>query len=297
MHVLERWEGCITMNNREEQFQLDNKELIVNLEMALSDALALLDDNLIVPLQKRSQLTELLNSYVEKLNVPEKVALSAIRRSSEKKDLKFVEEVVLNELKTCANPLELLAKVAREKIVSEVVCLDNSDGRYLIDNNFLEEVTDAETKEKYYILTSKAIQSLKNRNVRAGYKDKFLAGAVPDNTVRTLDKWSQIYGYRLKMLHKYFDELGKEFFAFNLGANEDLLFGCEVSDVVGVNYVFPAIWGNEADKDIDEIKNLLHSGLIDSMLILVKSEKEKIDLINKELASNEDSKIEYFIME
>ena len=179
-------------------------------------------------------------------------------------------------------------KVGREKLVKTDGYVASEAEKVLIENGYLEEIVSKNNREKYYVLSSKGVQSLKNKIVANKLKETVPGYSVPDNTVVEFDEWSNLYGKRVQLLHEYFEIVRKnaEYLIFPVREGNDLVMGCEISDSMEINYVFPAVeeW-IEISKDLDIINGMAESGLIDNILIVASNEKEKEKVVQNKLVA------------
>lgn len=278
------------MKDKSERFLIENKKLVDDLCNELSKAIKSIDSVGTISAVKGERIVALLDDYISAIHMSKEEAVSIIKTIDTLK-IAFDEKKVLKELDSLGDGIELLAKVAREKIIGASSDDFKSDsGKRLIENGYLQLIELKGNSSQYYALSKKGIKSIKTKSVQDVMRSKSNAGVIPASIVPAVDDWGNLYCKRLERIHRYFNRTkkGTEYFTFLAFKDSEMVFACEVSDSVDVSYVFSGIFDDYSmSKDIGQIVDILGSGLVDEIKILVESEDEKEKLIANGLDPNE----------
>lgn len=288
------------MNNIE-QFHFQNSELIQGLCEGLTGILNNIESGKSVAETDRITLLGLLDSYIDALKQSQNLDVSAIKKVRQLEGLPFEEKTVISELSGLKHSVDVLLKLGREKMVDvSDICFESVAGKVLINKGYCEEVITEKTGRHYYVLSQKGNKCLNNKKVVSQFKMDTSIASFPASISFETEKWSNVYGQRMDLLSYYFKRYrhSAEFIAFTLDENRKLAFGCELSDSLDVKYVFPCIFDDIDERnDIEQIKGLAGSGLIDEILLLVESTEQQERLIASDILNPQKiSQLSYFVM-
>ena len=104
------------------------------------------------------------------------------------------------------------------------------------------------------------------------------------------EKWSNLYARRIEFLRQYYlkNKEGKEYILFTLDEAKEMVFGCELSDSIDIEYAFAGIFDEKIFEQINQLKVLASSGRIDSVIILVESQS-MANILEKEGINPKDT--------
>ena len=188
-----------------------------------------------------------------------------------------------------------LLRVAREKMVL-VNDFDNNREHFdsLVELGYCDEIAIKEGGKKYMVLSPKGERVLTDSNILDKMVDERSESVIPQALVSDSHAWSSLYVKRSEMMSKYYrGMLDTEYITFAMGTDDDMVFGCEVSDSDEVKYAFAAVFDERGSDQVSYISALLATGLIDELVVLGNN-REEIDYIkSKGIVSSEDTVVSY----
>ncbi|SCP97796.1 hypothetical protein [Anaerobium acetethylicum] len=290
------------MNSRAEKFHLQNKELVQNLYNGLCSLLDNLEMNTMPGEEEKGSLSGLLDSYAESLKRHEKSNMAVIRRVNAPGADSFDENNVIKELSGHNQSIELLLRLGREKMVDVAdKLLLEENGKLLVKCGYCEEIIVEKTGRRYYVLSSKGEKSFRNKTIINQLRKDVNSAIVPTEIIFETSKWSNIYSQRIDMLSFYYKNYRQtsDYIAFTLDELKEMVFGCEIEDGQDVRYTFACVFENESkDENVNQLKSLAGSGLIDQILLLTESGEQQMDLVIKDgLDPQLIPELSYFVMQ
>lgn len=271
------------MNKEYEIFHRENEEIVEN----LLESLEILGDKFehgIVPGEpEKSDALYLLDVYKDAIELFNKTETPVFQRIKTDNTL-FDEDATYKELSGQNNCISLLLRLSREKIID----IDDLDfhteaGKVLLQKRFCDEVKLEESGKKYYALSSKAEKTLKSKSIISKIRQENVTAIVPNKIVLDADDWSNLYVRRVEFLKRYYSEQreNKEYILFNLDEAKEMVFGCELNNELDVTYTFAAVFDEKINDQINQLKRLANSGLIDRIVIIIDS-KEMAEILEDE---------------
>ena len=271
------------MNKEYEKFHRENEEIVEN----LLESLEILGDKFehgIVPGEpEKSDALYLLDVYKDAIELLNKTETPVFQRIKTDNTL-FDEDATYKELSGQNNCISLLLRLSREKIID----IDDLDfhteaGKVLLQKRFCDEVKLEESGKKYYALSSKAEKTLKSKSIISKIRQENVTAIVPNKIVLDADDWSNLYVRRVEFLKRYYSEQreNKEYILFTLDEAKEMVFGCELNNELDVTYTFAAVFDEKINDQINQLKRLANSGLIDRIVIIIDS-KEMAEILEDE---------------
>lgn len=262
------------MNNEYEKFHRENPSLISDLLDSLEALLNKFEKGIVPGEPLKSDALYMLDVYRDAIEVFNKMEAPAFQRiKSTKSD--FDEDKAYKELVTLKESISLLLRLSREKMIEvEDNAFKSDAGMVLIQGNYCDEVIMDESGKHYYSLSDKAENAMKNKNFIGKIKKDNVSAVVPNGMILTADKWSNLYVRRIEFLREYYSKKreGVEYILFTLDESKEMVFGCELSDSLDVEYTFAGVFDEKIDEHIDQLKGLASSGRIDKISIIIESQ-------------------------
>ena len=290
------------MNSRAEKFRLENNELVQKLYNGLCKLSSNLETNTMPSEGEKESLFDLLGSYIESLKRHEKSNVTMIRRVNDLGADTFDESNVMQELSGLKQSIKLLIRLGCEKMVDvEDILFSEDTGKLLIKSGYCEEIIVEKTGRRYYVLSSKGEKSFRSKTIINQFRKDVNFAVLPTEIIFETSKWSDIYSQRIDLLSFYYKNYRQtsDYIAFTLDELKEMVFGCELEESLDVRYTFACVFDNESkDENVNQLKNLAGSGLIDEILLLVESSEQRMDLVIKDgLDSQLIPQLSYFIMQ
>lgn len=278
------------MNNEYEKFHQDNPKIISGLLDSLEALLDKFDKGIVPGEPLKSDALYMLDVYRDAIEVFNKIEVPAFQRIKTTK-CDFDEDKAYKELATLKECISLLMRLSREKMIEVEDDAFRSDaGVVLIQGNYCDEVIMGGSGKHYYSLSDKAEKALKNKNFIGKIKKDNVSAIVPNGLILTADKWSNLYARRIEFLREYYSKKreGEEYILFTLDESKEMVFGCELSDSLDVEYTFAGVFDEKIDEHIDQLKGLASSGRIDKISIIINSQS-MIEILEDEGINPKDT--------
>jgi hypothetical protein len=222
----------------------------------------------------------MLDEYKEALEIFYRDETPAFRRIKTE-DPSFDEESIYKELSGEREKISLLMRLGREKIIAaDDVIFQTDSGKELLQSNYFDEVIFEENRQHYYSLSAKGETVFKSKNLLERIKKDNVMAIVPNRMTVGAEKWNDLYVQRVELLNRYYrnKKANRDYILFALDDNKEMVFGCELNDSIDVTYTFAGIFDNKNFKQIDQLKKLAGSGLIDNIIILIDSNEMDVML-------------------
>lgn len=262
------------MNKAYEKFHQENSNIILQLLERLDALLNKFEKGIVPGEPLKSDALYMLDVYKDAIEAFNKMEITAYQRIRTAQS-KFEEDKVYQELSSLKDGVQLLLRLSREKMIEvDDVNFNSEAGAVLLQGNYCDEVIMAGSEKHYYSLSEKAEKTLKNRNFIEKIKKESVSAIVPKEMVLPADKWSDLYVRRIEVLRQYYSKKreGKEYILFTLDEPKEMVFGCELSDSIDVEYTFAGVFDEKIDEHIAQLKGLASSGHIDCINILIESQ-------------------------
>lgn len=287
------------MNNKAEKFHYENKKMILQLIESLDAILEKFASGITPGGPEKSGALYMLDVYLKFLKKYEDGKLPVFRRFREFKKIEFDEKTSAKELSNLKESIFILIKLGREKIIpSEDEAFTYDAGKTLVNGGYCEEIITGESKTRFYILSEKGEKAIKSKKLLTKLQDDVVSAIVPSEMIYEAAKWSSLYVKRVELINAYYQKYrdSAEHILFSLDDSKEMVFGCEVCDTVGVNYVFAGVFDERIDDHITQLKGLAGSGLIDKIVIVLNSDNRKTLLLDEGLDSEKLPQIIYTII-
>lgn len=290
------------MSNVVGQFPFQDKEPAGDLYSGLRGILNRIKAGAGIPQAEREKILLLIDRYVDALIKTDQKNFEPYLKLTNGTGISFDEKTVLSELRGRKNCIEILIRMGCEKLIPyDNAILETDEAKFLIEKGYCREIVTDESERCFYVLSSKGNKCFHNKNVTALFKQETKFGVFPSGMISDVSKWSNIYGRRLNMLCDYFNNCREsaEYIVFTLDEAKELAFGCELGDSLKVRYLFACVFDHENKQtDIEQLKGLAGSGLIDELILLVESVTQKEELINeKGLNPQVMPQLSYYVMD
>lgn len=278
------------MNKEYEKFHRENANIISDLLASLDALLEKFNQGIIPGEPLKSDALYMLDVYkdaIEQFNKIEKPAFHRVRTT----EINFDEDDVYRELSGLKESITLLLRLSREKLIEiDDVVFKTDAGKVLLKGNYCDEITVEGSGKKYFSLSEKAEKALKSKSLAGKIKKENVTAVVPASMILSADKWSNLYVRRMEYLRQYYStkQEGKEYILFTLDEAKEMVFGCELSDSLDVEYTFAGIFDEKIDGHIEQIKALASSGRIDNIIIVVDSQN-MIEILEDEGINSKDT--------
>ena len=262
------------MNKEYEKFHRENSDIISDLLASLEALLDKFEKGIVPGEPLKSDALYMLDVYRGSLEAFNKIDAPTFQRNRTTKS-EFDEDKVYQELSGLKDCISLLLRLSREKMIEKDDDAFKSEaGVALIQGNYCDELIMDESGQQYYSLSEKAEKALKNKNFIGKIKKENVLAVVPNEMILSADKWSNLYVRRIDFLRQYYSKKrgGKEYILFTLDESKEMVFGCELSDSLDVEYVFAGVFDEKIDEHIDQLKGLASSERIDKISILIDSQ-------------------------
>ena len=261
------------MNNEYEKFHRDNPDIISNLLDSLEALLDKFEKGIVPGEPLKSDALYMLDVYRDAIEVFNKIETPAFQRNKTTK-CDFDEDKAYQELAGLKECISLLLRMSREKMIEvEDAAFKSDGGAVLIQGNYCDEVIMDGSGKHYYSLSDKAEKVLKSKNFIGKIKKDNVSAIVPSGLILTAEKWSNLYARRIEFLRNYYSKKreGEEYILFTLDESKEMVFGCELSDSLDVEYTFAGVFDEKIDEHIDQLKGIAGSGRIDKISIIIDS--------------------------
>ena len=261
------------MNKEYEKFHRDNPDIISNLLDSLEALLDKFEKGIVPGEPLKSDALYMLDVYRDAIEVFNKIETPTFQRNKATK-CDFDEDKAYQELAGLKECISLLLRMSREKMIEvEDAAFKSDAGAVLIQGNYCDEVIMDGSGKHYYSLSDKAEKVLKSKNFIGKIKKDNVSAIVPSGLILTAEKWSNLYARRIEFLRNYYSKKreGEEYILFTLDESKEMVFGCELSDSLDVEYTFAGVFDEKIDEHIDQLKGIASSGRIDKISIIIDS--------------------------
>lgn len=278
------------MNNEYEKFHRENSDIILNLLDSLEALLDKFEKGIVPGEPLKSDALYMLDVYRDAIEGFNKIEAPAFQRIKTAKS-DFNENNAYQELAGLKDCISLLMRLSREKLIEVEDEVFKSDaGVVLKQGNFCDEVIMDGSGKHYYSLSEKAEKVIRNKNFIEKIKKDNVSAIVPSGMILPANKWSNLYARRIEFLREYYSNHreGKEYILFTLDEAKEMVFGCELSDSLDVEYSFAGVFDEKIDGHIEQLKVLASSGRIDKISILIDSQS-MVDILKDEGINPKDT--------
>lgn len=278
------------MNKEYEKFHRDNPDIIPNLLDSLEALLDKFEKGIVPGEPLKSNALYMLDVYRDAIEVFNKIETPAFQRNKTTK-CDFDEDKAYQELAGLKECISLLLRMSREKMIEvEDAAFKSDAGAVLIQGNYCDEVIMDGSGKHYYSLSDKAEKVLKSKNFIGKIKKDNVSAIVPSGLILTAEKWSNLYARRIEFLRNYYSKKreGEEYILFTLDESKEMVFGCELSDSLDVEYTFAGVFDEKIDENIDQLKGIASSGRIDKISIIIDS-KSMAEILEDEGINPKDT--------
>jgi hypothetical protein len=268
------------MNKEFENFHRDHEDILSGLLENLDALLNKFHRGIVPGEPEKSDALYMLDEYKEALEIFYRDETPAFRRIKTE-DPSFDEESIYKELSGEREKISLLMRLGREKIIAaDDVIFQTDSGKELLQSNYFDEVIFEENRQHYYSLSAKGETVFKSKNLLERIKKDNVMAIVPNRMTVGAEKWNDLYVQRVELLNRYYrnKKANRDYILFALDDNKEMVFGCELNDSIDVTYTFAGIFDNKNFKQIDQLKKLAGSGLIDNIIILIDSNEMDVML-------------------
>lgn len=278
------------MNKEYEKFHRDNPDIIPNLLDSLEALLDKFEKGIVPGEPLKSNALYMLDVYRDAIEVFNKIETPAFQRNKTTK-CDFDEDKAYQELAGLKECISLLLRMSREKMIEvEDAAFKSDAGAVLIQGNYCDEVIMDGSGKHYYSLSDKAEKVLKSKNFIGKIKKDNVSAIVPSGLILTAEKWSNLYARRIEFLRNYYSKKreGEEYILFTLDESKEMVFGCELSDSLDVEYTFAGVFDEKIDENIEQLKGIASSGRIDKISIIIDS-KSMAEILEDEGINPKDT--------
>ncbi len=270
--------------NKTELLQMTREELKDLLIGSLKEIIDIYENGIIPGNPEKSKALNLIEAYKETVHnqgSSDKSLLKIIKSSGK---TTFNERTVLRELSGLNKGIILLIRLYFEKLIPANDQEFSSEyGKKLINGGYVDEVVKEEGGIHYYILSNKgrhviSKNDLLNKMYQNGGDNPFVLPKMLDSDI---NEWTSLYVERLILLNRYFQNYQDSIshLIFSLGTSKEMIFGCKIDGSTETRYYFAGIFNDNKNDDISNLKEILSSGNIDRMIVIVDTETKKKELV------------------
>ncbi len=268
--------------SNDEEFYKEYAEIAEKLRSSLKVILDNLNSEVLPSDYEKSNAIMSIEAYIDALIKYDKRNILRFSRVQLSKKTAYSEKTVIKELSGLKKSIALLLKLCREKMISsENTDFSEEEGKILIEEGYCDKLLIEGIDKNFFVLSEKAEKVLKNKGILGKLKATPDCSVIPLKMIYEVNKWSSLYLKRVLLINKYYEKFGneEEYILSSLGAKEDMVFGCDISDDVEIKYVFAGVF--EKKTDILDLRNILEVGEIENLIIVINSNEDK-EMLEKE---------------
>lgn len=248
--------------------------------------------------EKRDAI-EAIEAYIIALDGQYDHVTSWFRIVTGSSDDSYDEAVAIKEFTEDAKKQTLLARLCLEKVVSaECENGEKAAFDYFVEHGYCVVIVSEAGGKQYYALSKKGEKAVKSKAVKAAMKKAAATSEIPSSLIRAFHRWTNLYARRVELLTEFYNNNrdGAKHIIFSPNGHDDMVFGCEINDEIGVSYVFAGIFDDAKDGELAELKSMAESGLIDKIIVAVNTKEDKNMLLAEGLDLGNASVISFEVL-
>lgn len=261
------------MSKEYEKFHQNHEDILNNLLESLIVLTNKFDEGIVPGEPEKSDALYMLDVYKDAIDFFSKEEKTYFKRVKQSQT-SFNDERAYLELQGLRDSISLIIRLGNEKMIKvEDAVFESEAGRKVIESGYCDEVILEQSGIHYYALSDKGEKLLKSKKIVEKIRKDAPTAVIPGKLILEADKWSDLYARRIEYLKKYFSEKkdNSEYICFTLDDKKEMVFACELSDSLDVTYYFAAVFDEQIDDHIEQVKRLADSGMIDNIVIVDES--------------------------